>query len=265
MEESHGDAESGGCARGFVTSSTPSAWPWQRCCTTRTTGCTPSTALHRARTQPPGPGEVERVTRSTRPSSGRLPLPRRYSSCTTRKMLRGECGPRQCLSRGRKDRFNGTLLSTSSISCRTCRLSMCLCRRWVASWWISCRISTRRHLTSRLSPCPRSLWTESRSVLRYVVRRRRNSWWKCRLTLLMPLGLLSPLLLEEVFQVFSQIRIPSGCSALSSRSWTFLLEVVGVVVLVVVFKVYALDRIQQRMWSRLLIFQLASFLIASIA
>ena len=27
-----------------------------------------------------------------------------------------------------------------------------LCRRWVASWWISCRITTRRHLTSRLSP-----------------------------------------------------------------------------------------------------------------
>ena len=41
MEESHGAAESGGCARGFVTSSNPSAWPWQRCCTTRTTGCLP--------------------------------------------------------------------------------------------------------------------------------------------------------------------------------------------------------------------------------
>ena len=27
MEESHGDAESGGCARGSVTSSNPSAWP----------------------------------------------------------------------------------------------------------------------------------------------------------------------------------------------------------------------------------------------
>ena len=30
MAESHGAAESGGCARGFVTSSNPSAWPWQR-------------------------------------------------------------------------------------------------------------------------------------------------------------------------------------------------------------------------------------------
>ena len=79
MEESHGDAESGGCARGFVTSSNPSAWPWQRCCTTRTTGCTPSTALHGARTQPPGPGEGERVTRrSTRRSSGKTPPPQAF-------------------------------------------------------------------------------------------------------------------------------------------------------------------------------------------
>ena len=59
MEKPHGDAESGGCARGFVTSSNPSAWPWQRCCTTRMTGCTPSTALHGARIQPPGPGDGE--------------------------------------------------------------------------------------------------------------------------------------------------------------------------------------------------------------
>ena len=49
--------------------------------TTPTTRCTPSTALHGARTQPPGPGGEERVTRrSTRPSSGRLPFPRRSSS-----------------------------------------------------------------------------------------------------------------------------------------------------------------------------------------
>ena len=50
MEELLGAAESGGCARGYVTSSNPSAWPWLRCCTTRTTRCTPSTALHGART-----------------------------------------------------------------------------------------------------------------------------------------------------------------------------------------------------------------------
>ena len=41
-----------------------------------TTGCTPSTALHGARPQPPGPGEGERVTRrSTRRRSGRPPFP----------------------------------------------------------------------------------------------------------------------------------------------------------------------------------------------
>ena len=79
MEESHGAAESGGCARGFVTSSNPSAWPWLRCCTTRTTGCTPSTALHGARTQPPGPGRGEKVTRrSTRPSSRKTPPPQAF-------------------------------------------------------------------------------------------------------------------------------------------------------------------------------------------
>ena len=76
MEESHGDAESEGCARGFVTSSNPSAWPWQRCCTTRTTGCTPSTALHGARPQPPGPGEGERVTRRNTRRRSRVPCHR---------------------------------------------------------------------------------------------------------------------------------------------------------------------------------------------
>ena len=74
MEESHGDAESGGCARGFVTSSNPSAWPWLRCCTTRTTRCTPSTALHGARTQPPVP---ERRQGEDSSSPGVLPAVRR--------------------------------------------------------------------------------------------------------------------------------------------------------------------------------------------
>ena len=151
-----------------------------------------------------------------RPRSGRLLLPRRSSGCSVRKTPKGGFGPRHCLSRGRKDRFSGTLLSTSSISCRTCRFSMCLCRRWVASWWNSCRISTRRYLTSRLSPCPRSFWTESRSVLRYVVRRRRNSWWKCRLSAY-ALGAVSSSALRGGFQGFLPDGILSGCSVLSSR------------------------------------------------
>ena len=74
----------------------------------------------------------------------------------------------------------------------------------------------------------------------------------------MPLGLLSPPLSEEVFKVFSQNRNLSGCSALSSRSWTFQFRVVEVAVHVEVFKVLAQDRIQQqRTWSRSLILQLA--------
>ena len=135
MEESHGDAESGGCARGFVTSSNPSAWPWQRCCTTRTTGCTLSTALHGARPQPPGPGEGERVTRrSTRRRSGRLPLPRRSSSCTTRKTPSGGCGQGQSWTLCRRAGCSGTSWSTGSTRALSFRSSMLLCRRW----WIRC-------------------------------------------------------------------------------------------------------------------------------
>ena len=56
------------------TNSSPSVWPWQRCCTTRTAGCTPRTALYGARAQLPKPGKEERVTRrSTRPSFGGPP------------------------------------------------------------------------------------------------------------------------------------------------------------------------------------------------
>ena len=60
----------------------------------------------------------------------------------------------------------------------------------------------------------------------------------------MPLGLLSPLLSEEVFKVFSQNRILSGCSRLPSRSLTFLFRVV--MVIGEVFKALSQDRIQQR-------------------
>ena len=77
-------------------------------------------------------------------------------------------------------RFCGTPWRTSWTSCRTCRSSMCLRRSWGPTrWWNSCGRSTRRRLSSRLTPCPRSLWIESHSVLCVVVRRRQNSWWKC--------------------------------------------------------------------------------------
>ena len=81
----------------------------------------------------------------------------------------------------------GTPRRTSRTSCRTCRSSMCLCRSWGTGWWTSCVRSTRRRLSSRLSPCPRSLWTGSRSAPCVVVHGELNSWWKCRRSSLIPL------------------------------------------------------------------------------
>ena len=222
MEESHGDAESGGCARCFVTSSNPSAFPWQRCCTIRTTRCTPSTALHGARTQPPGPGEGERVTRRcTRPSSGRLP--RRSSSCTTRKTPCGRCGLGRSLTLCRMAWWSGTPWSTGSSRARSFRSSTLLCRSWGISRWSCNRRLSRRLLWSlcRLSPCPRSPWTASRSVLRYVVLRWQSSWWKCQLSLGMRWQ-------------SSPRRFIRG----------------------VRFVVFSLDRVQQRIWRKSLIFLL---------
>ena len=57
---------------------------------------------------------------------------------------------------------------------------MCLCRSWGTGWWTSCVRSTRRRLSSRLSPCPRSLWTGSHSAPCVVIDGELNSWWKCR-------------------------------------------------------------------------------------
>ena len=107
MEESHGDAESSGCARGFLTSSNPFAWPWQRCCTSRTTGCTPSTALHGARTQPPGPG-LRSARRTPRHGARSLlsPLARSTTTSTTT-----ACGLTVSLTSGRRSGCCGTLWS----------------------------------------------------------------------------------------------------------------------------------------------------------
>ena len=50
------DVVSGGCVRCSGTNSRPSAWPWQQRCTTRVARCRLSTALHGARSLPPGNG-----------------------------------------------------------------------------------------------------------------------------------------------------------------------------------------------------------------
>ena len=70
-------------------------------------------------------------------------------------------------------RFCGTPRRTSRTSCRTCRSSMCLGRSWGTMWWNSCRRSTRRRLSSWLSPCPRSLW--DRTPQRSACRRPRRA------------------------------------------------------------------------------------------
>ena len=62
---------------------------------------------------------------------------------------------------------------SSSMTCRPCRPSMVLCRRWRAQFWISVVPWTCR-LTSRLSQCPRSPLTVSHSVWWSGVSLR---WW----------------------------------------------------------------------------------------
>ena len=89
----------------------------------------------------------------------------------------GGSGRRHCLSRGRSRGFSGTPWSTPSKSVPSCRSSMRRCRMWGTRCWISCRRSMRRRLTSRLSPCPRSLWIGFRSALR--VARPRRAEQKC--------------------------------------------------------------------------------------
>ena len=90
---------------------------------------------------------------------------RRGCACPPGRQLSLRCGH----SRG----FCGTPRSTLWTSCRTCRSSMCLCRSWETRWWNSCRRATRPRLLSRLSPCPRSLWT--RIPQRSACRRPRRA------------------------------------------------------------------------------------------
>ena len=97
----------------FRLSSNPSTWPGQRCCTTRTTGCTPSTALHRARTQ----GESHEM----KYRSGRLTLSRRSSSCTMRKTPCGGVRPYVQIL----DVLGGTVCGTTDKSW-ICSGSLCL-------------------------------------------------------------------------------------------------------------------------------------------
>ena len=102
----------------------------------------------------------------------------------------------------------------------------CLYRSWGTGWWTSCGRSTRRRLSSRLSSCPRSLWTGSRSAPCVVVHGELNSWWKCLLS--------CPILLYG--------------RGLPSRSPTFqFLMVVAIEAAGEVFKGFAQDRIQQRL------------------
>ena len=70
------------------------------------------------------------ATSRARPRSGRLPLPRRSSSCTTRKTLKRGRGQGQSRTLGRRSGCSGTSRSTSSTSCPSRRFSMLLCRRW---------------------------------------------------------------------------------------------------------------------------------------
>ena len=105
MSSACGQSEllSGGCVRCSGTNSSPSAWPCQRCCTTRTAGCTPRMALHGARAQPPRPG-LRSARRTPRHGARSLlsPPARSSSPCWTRTMTcwswvvgEGQRGPQE--------------------------------------------------------------------------------------------------------------------------------------------------------------------------
>ena len=85
--------------------------------------------------------------------------------------------------------------------------------------------TTRRRLTSRVSPCPRPLWTRSHNAARVVDRGEQNSWWEC-------------------LRSYPTLLYSSG---LPSRSLTFLFLVIVVAGAVEAFKVSLKDRVQQRL------------------
>ena len=84
------------------------------------------------------------------------------------------------VSRGRhRRRSSSAPLSSSPTSYPRCRFWTLLVCWGGIRWWRCCGSSTCR-LSSRSSQCPWSLWTGSPSVLPFAIRRRQNSWWKCR-------------------------------------------------------------------------------------
>ena len=103
---------------------------------------------------------------------------------------------------------------------------------------------------------PKSPWTASRSVLRYVVVRWRSSWWMCQLNLGMRWQSLPRSPTQGVRSVvFSQDRVQQRLVQSSSLILQFLRVGGG---LPEVFKVFSQIRVQkQRTWSRTLIFELA--------
>ena len=145
-------------------------------------------------------------------------LPGRQARCTTGWTTTGTCLPpsRHLSFRcGHSRRYSGTPRCTSSTSCRTCRFSVCLCRRWRLRWWSCCRRSTRRRAGYC---CAHDLSEQLVEV-------------KCGLCCLKP------------------------CFSSGLRSKTLTFQFLIVVVVREVFKVFPQDRVQQHgLWSRTLIF-----------
>ena len=145
------------------------------------------------------------------------PLPSRSFSASTTKSPAGR-GRTGCLPG-----FCGAPCSRSSILSLRCRLSTILRRRWWNSWSISSISLACTHPSSRLSTCPRSHKTGLGSawLITCFNRRLRNNWWQCLRSFLILL-----------------------CTGMWSRTSKF--QFLTVVVVGTVFKIYVLDRFQQR-------------------
>ena len=201
-----------GGSDGYASSCGMHAWP-SRCSWPRGT----TTQPHGDRSRP---GAGRRYELHVTAKFQNYLLPNRTSSSCTRKSAGGSRPP--CLGepQGPQGRVQQRT-SSSPTSYPWCWFCTFLCRRWATSWWLRSSTSMSR-FPSRLSKCPRS--RRHPVVLACVdlawcswSRRRRSSWWRCRLPCLFPL-----------------------CSRLPSRSLTF--QFLALVVIVEVFKVFLKDK-----------------------
>ena len=201
------------------------------------------------RQQPPGPGRRSTRTSTKRHGDRSPPFPSRCSSSCLSTKSPAVPGHPVWVSRWvHRSGSSSAPWNSSPTSCPWYRFWTLLCHRWWTSGWLRSCTSTSR-FPSRLSQCPRICVHPVVFAWFSGSRRRRSSWWKCRLSCLRPhscssllsrtltFQFLAHVVIMEVFKVFSQNMFRS--CVLWSRSSTILL--------VVVFKIFVQSPFSHRM------------------